>query len=168
MDAIVPAVRSLWEHILTIVTQLPTIELTYAILFLPVLVAAFSRRVSIFCCAVLLASVAVIAVLNPAHLPFVTALGAYLGSLAIAILGIVQRRREAAIKEELLKLRNDVNVLWRAEERRVMEDLREAPSEPNEQRGRRAASTAWRWLRWQARPATSCLPCCSRPWPSSP
>jgi len=142
MDAIVPAVRSLWEHILTIVTQLPTIELTYAILFLPVLVAAFSRRVSIFCCAVLLASVAVIAVLNPAHLPFVTALGAYLGSLAIAIFGIVQRRREAAIKEELLKLRNDVDVLWRAEERRVMADLRGAPSEPKEQRRQRAASPA--------------------------
>ena len=142
MDAIVPAVRSLWEHILTIVTQLPTIELTYAILFLPVLVAAFSRRVSIFCCAVLLASVAVIAVLNPAHLPFVTALGAYLGSLAIAIFGIVQRRREAAIKEELLKLRNDVNVLWQAEERRLMVGLKEAPSEPKEQRGQRAASPA--------------------------
>jgi hypothetical protein len=88
----------------------------------------------------LLASVAVIAILNPAHLSFVTAIGAYLGSLAIAILGIVQRRREAAIKEELLKLRNDVNVLWQAEERRLMVGLREAPSEPKEQRGQRAAS----------------------------
>src|SRR6516165_5978409 len=140
MDAIVLAVKSLWKQIPTVVTQLPTIELIYAILFLPVLVAAFARRVSTFCCAVLLASVAVIAVLNPAHLPFVTALGAYLGSLGIAILGIVQRRREAAIKEELLKLRNDVDVLWRAEERRVMADLRGAPSEPKEQRGQRAAS----------------------------
>jgi hypothetical protein len=118
MDAIVLAVKSLWEQIPTVVTQLPSIELIYAILFLPVLVAAFARRVSTFCCAVLLASVAVIAILNPAHLPFVTALGAYLGSSAIAILGIVQRRWEAAIKEELLKLRNDVNALWRVEERR--------------------------------------------------
>ena len=140
MDAIVLAVKSLWEQIPTVVTQLPTIELIYVILFLPVLVAAFARRVSTFCCAVLLASVAVIAILNPAHLSFVTALGAYLGSLAIAILGIVQRRREAAIKEELLKLRNDVNVLWQAEERRLMAGLREAPSEPKEQRGQRAAS----------------------------
>ena len=140
MDAIVLAVKSLWEQIPTVVTQLPTIELIYVILFLPVLVAAFARRVSTFCCAVLLASVAVIAILNPAHLSFVTALGAYLGSLAIAILGIVQRRREAAIKEELLKLRNDVNVLWQAEERRLMVGLKEAPSEPKEQRGQRAAS----------------------------
>jgi hypothetical protein len=42
MDAIIPAVKSLWEQIPTVVTQLPTIELIYAILFLPVLVAAFS------------------------------------------------------------------------------------------------------------------------------
>jgi len=75
MDAIVLAEKSLWEQIPTVVTQLPTTELIYVILFLPVLVGAFARRISTFCCAVLLASVAVIAILNPAHLPFVTALG---------------------------------------------------------------------------------------------
>ena len=141
MDAILLAVKSLWKQIPTVVTQLPTIELIYSILFLPVLFAAFARRVSTFCCAVLLASVAVIAILNPAQLPFVTALGAYLGSLVIAILGIVHRRREEAIKEELLNLRADLDVLWQAEERRVMTALSGAPSEPKEQKGQRASPT---------------------------
>jgi hypothetical protein len=58
MDAIVLAVKSLWEQIPTVVTQLPTIELIYVILFVPVLVAAFACRASTFCCAVLLASLA--------------------------------------------------------------------------------------------------------------
>jgi hypothetical protein len=79
----------LWEQIPTVVTQLPTIQLIYAILFLPVLFAAgiITRRSS------------------ACHKTSKSALGAYLGSLIIAILGIVHRRREAAIKEELLNLR---------------------------------------------------------------
>src|SRR5262245_32789930 len=104
--------------------SVPTVELIFAVLLLPVFLAMFSRRILILSGAILLAGIALLSVLEPAYLSTIVAVSAYIGCVVLSILGIQARRRDATIKAELMALRKIVNEVQQAESRRIVAELR--------------------------------------------
>ncbi len=91
--------------------------------FLPIILAIISRRAFVFLGSVLLASIAFLVVVQPSSIAATIEIGAYVGSIIIALLGIYARRKDAAIHAELTNLRVEVNRLHDAEQRRFISQL---------------------------------------------
>jgi hypothetical protein len=91
----------------------------------PIAIVAFSRHLILILGCALLAVLAVCAILAPSYIGVMLATAFYLGSLMIALAGIVARRRSGAVEAELAQLRGDVNRLLEAEEKQYLTKLKE-------------------------------------------
>lgn len=90
----------------------------------PILLALFSRRSMVFLGCTLTATVAAIIALEPSSIGATIALGAYFGSILVAISGMQNRRRDSARDAELKSLRSKINRLIVEEERKFVVDLK--------------------------------------------
>jgi len=105
------------------ITNIP-LEILFAGFFLPVILALFSKRASVFLGSVLTAGISLLIILRPSGITLIIAVGAYAGSLLVAICGIQSIRKESAIRAELKSLRSDLNDLRIAEERSYFSELK--------------------------------------------
>jgi hypothetical protein len=94
-----------------------------AVLFLPILLAAISRRLIALAGTGLLAGAALMAVMVPPANVALVAVGSYVASFMVAIAALLARRRDRAIQEEVRDLRMEVNRLVISEQRRVIVEL---------------------------------------------
>ena len=100
--------------------------------FLPIILAIISRRAFVFLGSALLASMALLVVVQPSSIVATIEIGAYVGSVIIALLGIYARRKNAAIHAELTDLRVEVNKLHDAEHRRFISQLNAGKKEESQ------------------------------------
>jgi hypothetical protein len=89
----------------------------------PVALAIFSGRLTVVLGALVFALTSVCILLAPANAPEIVAIGFYLGSLIIAVSGIVAREKARALQTEIDQLRQDVNSLLIAARRRFVKEL---------------------------------------------
>ena len=126
---IVPLLQSWLDQLAVLLSRVPQgIEL--AAILLPVALAIFSRQMVAVLGSILLAVIAFCALVAPSNMAVTLASGANLGSLIIALAGIVARRKGGAleaIRAEFASLRKDVKRLSAAERRRVLIELRSSP-----------------------------------------
>jgi len=120
---IVPLLDSFLDQWAALLSRIPE-GAALAVILLPVALAIFSKRMAIVLGCLLLAVIAFFAFFAPSNTPVILATGIYLGSLVIALSGISARRKATALRAELTKLREDVNALSAAEERRFMRQLK--------------------------------------------
>ncbi len=123
-QVILSALHSWLDQASAFLTSLPTAEIIFAALFLPVALALFARSGFAFLGTLLLATLALLNVLEPTFSAFTLAICAYIGSLIVALSGIRARRRNAATSAELISLRNEVDELAQAESRRFVAELK--------------------------------------------
>ncbi len=99
-------------------------EYAIAAFFLPVVLAVFSQRtILIFACFVGAGS-ALVALIHPNSIALVIVVGAYAGSILLAIFGIQTRRRDLAVRTELTALQSELDALRTTEERRYLVELK--------------------------------------------
>jgi hypothetical protein len=106
-------------------TSLP-IQIVVAILLLPLLPAALSRRADALLVGLLLTAVSVLVYLSPQRLAPIVVIGSFAGALVFAMYALVTRRNRALIDAQLvqlLQLRGEVTQLQDAEQRRLLSDL---------------------------------------------
>ena len=103
-------------------TGLPN-QVALAILILPLLPAALSRRANTALVVVLLTTVSVLVYLSPHRLAHIVVLGSFVGALIIALSALAARRNRAQIDAQLVQLRGEVTQLQDAEQRRLLSDL---------------------------------------------
>jgi hypothetical protein len=120
---ILSLLQSWLEQSALLLRTIPT-EYAAAATVLPVILAAFSKRTAIFLGTALLAVVALILLLEPSFAAVTIAIGAYIGSLIAAFLGIQARRKESATEAELANIRSELKNLVEAEERRFLVELK--------------------------------------------
>jgi len=123
---VAPLVQSLLSRWAAFLSKVPE-SVALAAILLPIALAIFSKRLIVLLGSILLALVSLCALIAPANLAEVLATGFYLGSLTIALSGIIARRRAKALQVlqgEVDRLRNDVNALSHAEQRRFMKELK--------------------------------------------
>ena len=126
---IVPLLQSWLDQLAVLLSRVPQ-GITLAAILLPVALAIFSRQMVAVLGCILLAVTAFCALVAPSNTAVTLASGAYLGSLIIALAGIVARRKAGAleaIRAEFASLRKDVERLSAAEQRRVLIELRSSP-----------------------------------------
>ena len=126
---IVPLLQSWLDQLAVFLSRVPQ-GIALAAILLPVALAIFSRQMVAVLGCILLAVIAFCALVAPSNMAVTLASGAYLGSLIIALAGIVARRKAGAleaIRAEFANLRKDVNRLSAAEQRRVLIELRSSP-----------------------------------------
>ena len=99
-------------------------EIAVAAILLPVGIAMFSRRTGVILSCILLTLIPFCALISPSSIVVTLASGAYLGSLIMALYGIIARRETEALKAEMAALRKDMDRLLVADERRFMDELR--------------------------------------------
>jgi hypothetical protein len=102
-----------------------------AALLLPLALAIFSRQMIAALGCILLAAIALCALVSPSSATAVLATGLYLGSLIVALSGVLARRRARQFQAELASLRSDVNRMLAAEESRFLSELRSSSKERN-------------------------------------
>jgi hypothetical protein len=107
-----------------------------AAILLPVVVAIFSKRLIVVLGCMLLAVIAFCAIVVPSDMVVTLASGVYLGSLIIALSGVVARRNArvlqaefASLREEMKRLREDLKVVSDAGQRRFLMELRSSKKE---------------------------------------
>jgi hypothetical protein len=106
-------------------TSLP-IQIVVAILLLPLLPAALSRRADALLVGLLLTAVSVLVYLSPQRLAPIVVIGSFAGALVFAMYALVTRRNRALIDAQLVQLRElrgEVTQLQDAEQRRLLSDL---------------------------------------------
>jgi len=102
-----------------------------AALLLPLVLAIVSRQIAAALGSILLAAIALCAFVSPSKATAVLATGFYLGSLIVALSGILARRRAGQFQAELTSLRADVSRMLAAEESRFLSELRSSSKERN-------------------------------------
>jgi len=102
-----------------------------AALLLPVVLAILSRQVIATLGCALLAAIAFCALVSPSNASAVLATGLYVGSLMVALSGVLARRKAAKFQAEIASLRSDVNRILAAEESRFLSELRSSSRERN-------------------------------------
>ena len=107
-------------------------EIVLSACFLPIILAIISRRAFVFLGSVLLASIALLVVVQPSSIAATIEVGAYVGSVIIALLGICARRKDADIHAQLTSLRVEVNRLHDAEQRRFISQLNAGKKEQSQ------------------------------------
>jgi outer membrane murein-binding lipoprotein Lpp len=107
-----------------------------AALLLPVVLAIFSRRMLVLVGCTIGAIIAFCTFVAPAYAAVTLATGIYLGCVIIALLGIVSRRKAAAVQTDsaqlqaqFAQLRRDVDNLLAAEDTRFLSGLRGSTEE---------------------------------------
>ena len=100
-----------------------------AALLVPVALAIFSGRVFVLLGCLLLTTISFCALVAPANIPVTLAAGVYLGSVIIALSGIVARQKARARQAEFARLREDVERLLNDEQRHFLKGLRSSEKE---------------------------------------
>ena len=119
-----PLLQSPLDAWAALLSRIPA-ELAFAAIILPVAFAVFSRRIVALLGCTLLAAVAIGCFVSPFNLGSTLAVGAYLGSLILALSAILARRKADTLQTEIAALREDVNELLGAERNRIIKDLKE-------------------------------------------
>ena len=99
-------------------------EIWLAAFFVPVVLALFSRRSFALLGSVLTAGVALLVMLRPNSVTFIIATGAYASSFLVAIFGIQTKRKDLAVRKELLRLRSELRDLREAYKRQFLLELK--------------------------------------------
>jgi cyanate permease len=118
-------VQSLLDQWAALLSRLPE-GVAVAIVLLPVVLAIISRRmVVLVSCSV--GAVAVFCTfVAPSYTAVILTTGVYLGSVIVALTGIVSRRKAPAFHADVAQLRRDVDGLLAAENRRFLGSLRDS------------------------------------------
>jgi K+-sensing histidine kinase KdpD len=122
-----PLVQSWLDQWAALLSRLPD-GVAIAAILLPVVLAIFSMQMVVMISCVIGAVIVFCTFVAPSYTAQIVAAGAYLGSVIIALTGIVSRREAAALHANLAQLRRDVDNLLAAENRRFLSGLR-APTE---------------------------------------
>jgi hypothetical protein len=97
--------------------------------------AVYSRQFFPIAGVIIFALGAILIILEPDFIRTIVVIGAYLGSIILAGLGISAQRKYRSIRAEVATLRGDMNQLLQIESRRFMVELKSggktAPSEAN-------------------------------------
>ena len=125
---LVPLLQSYLDQWAALLSGLPE-GIVLAALLLPIALGVFAKRVIVPLACMLLAAIAFCAVVAPTSIAVTLAMGAYFGSLIVAVAGMGARRRIAALRAELANLRADVDRLLSAEERHYLTQLRSLTEE---------------------------------------
>jgi hypothetical protein len=126
---VTPVVHSWLSRWATLVSETP-VELAFAAVLVPIVLAIFSKRPIAIWGSTLLAIIALCVFVAPSNGAAGLATGVYLGSLILALSSIVAGRKGKALQAEVAslrkdmdRLRGDVTVLSHAEQRRFMREL---------------------------------------------
>ena len=105
---------------------LPTIPLALAVagFFLPIALGLFSRRTLVFLGCVLIAAIALSILLYPKSIVSIVVIGAYFGSLLLAMFGIQMSRKASAVRTELMGVRAELDEMRSVLERRYLAELK--------------------------------------------
>jgi hypothetical protein len=109
-------------------------------LALPALLAILARQVIATLGCALLAAIAFCALISPSNASAILAAGLYVGSLIVALSGLLARRKAARVQAALASLRLDVDRILSAEESRFLSELRSSSREQNPGMATHAAS----------------------------
>jgi len=110
---------------------MPT-SIQLAALVLPIALAVYSRQGFAVAGAIFLAVGAILIIVEPDFIRTIVAVGAYLGSIIVAGVGISAHRKYRSMREQVATLRSEVNHLLVAESRRFMVELKSgSKSEPS-------------------------------------
>jgi Na+/melibiose symporter-like transporter len=102
---------------------------TIAAILLPVLLAFFSRRMVVLISCIIGAVIVFLTFIVPSYAAVILVAAVYLASVIIALTGIVSRRKVPALHADFAQLRQDVNNLLAAENRRFLSGLRGSTEE---------------------------------------
>jgi ABC-type transport system involved in cytochrome bd biosynthesis fused ATPase/permease subunit len=91
---------------------------------LPIILAAWSRRLGVFLGSLVMASAAFAAMIEPSSVALIIAVGTYLISLVLALSGIFARRRDHRMRDELRNVQSKLDDLIRAYETRLLAELK--------------------------------------------
>jgi len=123
---VAPAAQSLLSRWAPFLSEVPE-SIALPTILLPIALAIFSKRLIVILGSILLALVSLCVLIAPAEMAEALATGFYLGSLTIALSGIVDRRRAKVLRvlqDEVNRLRRDVNTLSHAEQTRFIKELK--------------------------------------------
>ena len=112
----------MWAHV----------PIALAVVVLPLVVAALSRRILTFLGALLLATIAPVVLVDSDLGATTIAAALYVGSLIVAFSGIVARRRDRAVQAELASLRAELNELAAVQSRQFITELNKPRAKPVE------------------------------------
>jgi hypothetical protein len=118
-----PLVQSWLDQWAALLSRLPD-GVAIAAILLPVVLAVFSRRMVVLISCVIGAVIAFCTFVAPSYAAVILAAGVYLGCVIISLMGIVSRRKAAALHADFVQLRRDVDNLLAAENRRFLSGLR--------------------------------------------
>jgi hypothetical protein len=105
-----------------------------AAMLLPITLAVFSKRLIVLLGCILLAVVSFCALVTPSEIAVTLATSAYLGSVIVAVSGIVADRRARVRRAEFARLRADVKHLLNDQQRRLLTSLKFSEKEGIDQK----------------------------------
>jgi len=106
-------------------------DIQLAALVLPIAMGAYSRQFFALVGAIFFAAGAILILLEPDFIRTIIVIGAYLGSIILAGVGISAQRKYRSVRAELATLRSDINHLLVAESRRFMVELKSGAKAPS-------------------------------------
>ena len=118
-----PLVQSWLDQWAALLSRLPD-GVAIAAILLPVVLAIFSRQMVVLVSCIVGAVIVFSTFVAPSYASVILATGVYLGCVIISLMGIVSRRKAAALHAEFAQLRRDVDNLLAAENRRFLSGLR--------------------------------------------
>ena len=132
---VAPVVQSWLSQLAALLSKAPE-AVALAAMLLPIALAAFSKRLIVLLGCILLAVVSFCALVTPSDIAVTLATGAYLGSVIIAVSGLVARRKArirraefARLREDVKHLREDVKHLLNDQQRRFLTSLKSSEKE---------------------------------------
>jgi hypothetical protein len=123
-----PLVQSWLDQSAVLLSRVPE-GVAIAAILLPVVLAIFSRQMLILVSCTIGAAIVFCTFIAPSYAALTLAAGVYLGCVIIALIGIVSRRKAAALHADFAQLRRDVDSLLAAENRRFLSGLRASTEE---------------------------------------
>ena len=123
-----PLVQSWLDQWAALLSRLPE-GVAIAAVLLPVVLAIFSRRMVVLVSCIIGAVIVFCTFVAPSYTAVILAAGVYLGSVIVALTGIVSRRKTPVLHADFAQLRRDVDNLLAAENRRFLSGLRGSKEE---------------------------------------
>ena len=123
-----PLVQSWLDQWAALLSRLPD-GVAIAAILLPVVLAIFSRQMVVLISCVIGAVIVFCTFVAPSYTAVILAAGVYLGSVIVALTGIVSRRKTPVLHADFAQLRRDVDNLLAAEHRRFLSGLRGSKEE---------------------------------------
>ena len=150
---VAPVVQSWISHWAALLSKAPE-AVALAAMLLPIALSAFSKRLIVLLGCILLAVVSFCALVTPSEIAVTLATGAYLGSVIIAVSGLVARRKArirraefARLREDVKHLREDAKHLLNDQQRRFLTSLKSSEKEGIDQKSSKEGVDQSRLLR---------------------